>query len=410
MMNKRPKALPEYKAAVLYGFSPTLLRWLTKNPIIDSTLLPFKEKNGIYYYEVADLDSLNTKMNGKWPVPPKGTRPIIPTGIRREILAEARNTCPVCHTNIGEIAHIYAVANTYCNHPRNLVYLCPNHHTLYDYGYKLSNITVDEVLILKEGLQIFQKTIWKIKGAIINTYLGALNATNSLLQIHDVIQKTIPDADFNDLLSKIAKSSSKTSGKPLSNNILSNFKQLKVEVKRIRNEQPDELCRLCLGKGQTSIYDTCPVCFGEGAIEGAADIDISKYEPTQCPLCNGKGRFNGDDCPECRGEGEISGEQLENYDGSIYEMVKCPLCNGKKSFRGDDCPECRGEGEISGGQLENYDGSIYEMVKCPLCKGKKSFRGDDCPECRGEGEISGGQLENYDGSMSYFQKLCMIYG
>ena len=40
----------------------------------------------------------------------------------------------------GEVAHIDAVADTLNNSPDNLIYLCPNHHTKYDLGYKPSSM------------------------------------------------------------------------------------------------------------------------------------------------------------------------------------------------------------------------------------------------------------------------------
>ncbi len=41
------KEINEFIAAVEFGFSPELLRWLTANPVIVKKL-PFREENGIY--------------------------------------------------------------------------------------------------------------------------------------------------------------------------------------------------------------------------------------------------------------------------------------------------------------------------------------------------------------------------
>ena len=125
----------EYEAAVEYGFSPELLRWLTQNAVVNNEKLPFDEVDGVFYFTREALRELDKKMSGKWPMPPKGTRPIIPAGIQREIKEEARFSYPVCHWAQGELAHIRAVSKTCCNHPANLIYLCPNHHSEYDFGH-----------------------------------------------------------------------------------------------------------------------------------------------------------------------------------------------------------------------------------------------------------------------------------
>lgn len=50
----------------------------------------------------------------------------------------------------GEVAHIEAVSDSYNNSPDNLIYLCPNHHTKYDLGYRPSkNVTPEMVRAAK---------------------------------------------------------------------------------------------------------------------------------------------------------------------------------------------------------------------------------------------------------------------
>jgi len=44
------------------------------------------------------------------------------------------------------VADVEAVAETLNNGPDSLIFLCPNHHTIYDFGYKpSSNITLEVV-------------------------------------------------------------------------------------------------------------------------------------------------------------------------------------------------------------------------------------------------------------------------
>ena len=48
------------------------------------------------------------------------------------------------------MAHIEAVAETLNNSSDNLIFLCPNHHTKYDLGFKpSSNITLEVVRAAK---------------------------------------------------------------------------------------------------------------------------------------------------------------------------------------------------------------------------------------------------------------------
>ncbi len=220
----------EYEAALRFDLSPTLLRWLTSNSIIDKTKLKYEEHNNIYYYNIDDLIALNKKMEGKWPKNTSGKRPNIPEGIKREVKAEACHSCPVCNKSYGEVAHIDPVSATHCNHPKNLIYLCPNHHTEYDNALIHSNIEREEVLTLKKGLLIFQRTIWKIQGKTINSYLGVLNTAKSLLNIHTSIERAIPDGLFKETLAKIANSTHSNSKIDINNKDKRNIDIINQEI------------------------------------------------------------------------------------------------------------------------------------------------------------------------------------
>lgn len=309
----------EFKAAVEFGFSPDLLRWFTQNPVIDNEVLPYIEEFGVYFFLRHDLESLHGKMLSKWPLPPKGSRPTIPAGIQREIKEEAQFSCPVCHRPQGELAHIHAVAKSYCNHPFNLLFLCPNHHTEYDYGHIYSNVTLDDVKAFKESLQRFNKIQWALKGNLINTYLGALNAAKSLLEVHDKISHSIEDAKYCEVLKTVATSieeRKKIKGKPAIT-----IKEIDLEIIEFKAAHSRDLCPLCNGNGSTVIYHPCPICLGDGvAPENDPRLShLEDYEPVSCTLCGGTGSIHGDPCPACGGDGQVSRGWADRHDWSQYE-------------------------------------------------------------------------------------------
>lgn len=394
------KLINEYEAALRFDLSPTLLRWMTLNGVVDKTKLNYTKKDEIYYYDQDELTSLNKKMEGMWPKTKQGQRPHIPEGIKREIKQEARFACPACNKSHGEIAHIDCVSATHCNHPKNLIFLCPDHHTEYDNSLIPSNIERDEILILKESLKIFQRQLWKIKGCFVGTYLSALNSAKSLLGIHEDIRNNIPEKEFQDTLQKIVNLTQQHATSKVSRSDLNDSKFIEAEIESYLENNQENICPLCEGHGETSFYDLCPVCLGSGEIDSETKnrVDLSIYRMVDCYLCDGSGSNDGDDCPGCRGEGQVSQGFYDNHDWSMYDLIDCELCGGSGKHDYDDCPPCSGEGKVSQGFSDNHDWSGYDMVNCDLCSGSGKHDYDDCLPCNGEGKVSRVFFENHDWS------------
>lgn len=392
-----------------FELSPTLLRWLTSNSVLDGSKISYEERSEVYYYDQDELMALNKKMEGKWPKTAKGQRPHIPEGIKREIRHEARSACPVCNKSHGEIAHIDCVAATHCNHPKNLIFLCPDHHTEYDNARIPANIDREEVIILKNGLKIVQRQLWRIAGELIGSYLSGLNAAKSLLDVHEVVRKIIPDAEFQSILDKIATSTEVYSDERIDHASFLSPEFLNAEIDSYIEKNQEHLCPLCEGHGATSFYDPCPVCLGDGEIDPELKerIDLSDYSLIDCGLCSGSGIHEGQDCPACRGDGQVSQGFYDNHDWSMYDLVKCRLCDGSGNHNGDECPPCGGEGLVSQSCYDNHDWSRYELVKCRLCEGTATHDGDDCPACNGEGEVSQGFYDHHDWAM-YDSVTCRL--
>ncbi|MDQ6472755.1 zinc finger domain-containing protein [Flavobacterium sp. LHD-80] len=426
--------LSEFVAAQEIKMSPTLLRWFTSySPKQDGRKLNFKEELGVYYYEKKELLDFNAYLHAPWDIPANGSRPTIPEGIKLEIKTESHYRCPLCNTNIGELAHIKPVARTFDNHPHNLIFLCPNHHTVYDFGFKYNNISEEEIVDQKKVLQRFQSLTWGLQSNIVDSYLTLINKIGRLQEIENELFGSDLQLDFEKVLDKILnkidylKTENKQGQKieKLVNSVIPeakasttqkaySFLSVRDEIKIEYTHTADVIeCPLCHSNGYTKEFDTCPVCIGEGYIDNKLDFDISIYEFENCRLCKGKG-FTSDfeNCPPCNGSGKLTREQNEDINFSVYEMEDCHLCKGK-GFTSDfeNCPPCNGNGKLTRRQNEDINFSVYEMENCQLCKGK-GFTNDfeNCPPCKGSGKLRGEQIADIDFSQYEIEDCTVCNG
>ena len=426
--------ISEFDAAQEVQMSPILLRWFTSYSAKgDGRKLKFTIKDGVYFYEKIDLFDFNTYLNLPWKKPSDGSRPPIPTGIATEVKTESHYRCPLCNTNVGELAHIKPVSKSFSNHPHNLIFLCPTHHTVYDFGFKYKNVTKKDILIHKRALQSFQSLLWGLQNKIVYSYLSLVNIIGRAKDLEKILSKATTEAEFEKLFESILKKMDSkkkdnpkadgiakiidtvdTSVKSTSKQVAYSYLSLKEKLKE-ENELDKNLvaCKLCATRGFTEDFDICPACHGEGYVNKDNDINYSQYEFQECPLCKGKGETeNFETCPPCNGDGRLTKEQIDNIDFSLYDILDCPLCKGKgqtKDF--DDCPPCGGTGQLSREQIDNIDFSIYEMIECPLCHGQgqtKDF--DDCPPCGGTGQLTREQIDNIDFSIYEMIDCPLCYG
>src|ERR1700722_16620517 len=140
--------LSKIEAAMKLGISVELLEYFTKKgPKQNETRrLKVRKVDGQGFFDDKELLSYQNYLNEPWPFT-KGSRPPIPEAIKDDIKSEAHHGCAICgHSDNGEVAHIEAVADSLNNSPDNLIFLCPNHHTKYDLGFKpKSNVTRDVI-------------------------------------------------------------------------------------------------------------------------------------------------------------------------------------------------------------------------------------------------------------------------
>jgi 5-methylcytosine-specific restriction endonuclease McrA len=143
----------EVEAALEMGISVELLRKFTKvcPKTGQSRLLAVTDVGGVPHFQSDEVSAYAAWLRQPWPKGANQQRPHIPEYIKADVRQECHHACAICGLmESGEVAHIAPVADTFDNSPDNLILLCPNHHTKYDYGYKpSSNVTRAEILAAK---------------------------------------------------------------------------------------------------------------------------------------------------------------------------------------------------------------------------------------------------------------------
>jgi DnaJ central domain len=424
MSTKSPAQLSEIESAIHMKMTPALLSYFTRRAVKlgHDRKLAFVEKNGLRWYDRAELDSYNSYLHEPWPKKPGAQRPNLPGKIREEIMLEAAAACPVCgHEASGEAAHIEPVAKTMSHHPGGLIWLCPNHHTVVDKVAIAHNVKMETIKVLKEVLVDRRLRVLNLEHAASSGFLQLIRQFETLSAMIDnkaFVEakeglKALASLDFaalgeaaDKLVAEQSKPKKGTKAAPL----LALASSVAQSVKRVNRTKPGALaefavntatararyleetdqvdCPVCLGKGTRDGRD-CPACGGEGALDEstAKHIDLADYEDVACPLCNGVGRREGDDCPECGGDGQFERRYLESVDLRAYDEVNCPVCKGKDARHGQACAACDGDRKMERRFADQIDLRDHQHVDCPLCAERGQDR--DCPVCDGEFKIEG---------------------
>lgn len=451
------KKLTEIQAAIRVKMSPALLRWFTSHaPKYKSTRkLPYTEVDDEYFYDSDELDKFDSFLKEPWPCPPKRTRPTVPKEIEREIKREAHYKCAFCEYKAhGEGAHIDAVAKSRCNHPHNLIWSCPNHHTEYDHGLLVaSQLTNEEVKIVKKMLLDTQLRHWRIELREVSTILtliteieavlgylrdpkfakikegllaqarGIVASVNVAANKKDVAgQKAVKTPPhYNAYLKKIVELTKTESVKDSVEDVLEDISEVTDEYLK---EEALSKCPLCHGTGEHNEC-RCPICEGEGTVrtEHLDAIDLRPYEQEECPLCEGSGEHNRCRCPVCSGVGTVDVRARDHMDLKPYEQEDCPLCEGSGEHNRHTCRVCCGVGTVDLRARDIIDLKDYEQETCPLCEGTGKHRRNECPVCSGLGHVDAAAINIIDlnvyasrkcplctGSANHRGKTCPICG
>ena len=435
--------LTEVEAAIKTGYSIELLRYFAKKCPKASGDEKLKSKviDGQYYYDDSDLRTYQTYLNNPWPKPAKGTRPSIPDAIKEDIKKESHYGCAICgHMDNGEIAHIDPVAENMNNSPDNLIFLCPNHHTKYDYGFKPnSNITIDVIkaakLIKRQSRQrmlmheanttkLLQSIIKSLKAfeekvkdaespdlaAIYTTEMHKLAA--SIPEAITIAENNAKnDQEFSEsdkiILNNAPKIALAISGKVLKKD--SSMRTAVSEIIDLSEEiliDIDEVdCPHCHGQGMTGLIgDLCAFCHGSMVVSSAKynEYDPDDIDEKQCPHCNGRGTTGlaGDLCSYCDGSMVVSSAKYDKYDPDDLDEKQCPHCNGRGTtgLVGDFCSYCDGSMVVSSAKYDKYDPDDIDEKQCPHCNGQGTtgLVGDFCSYCDGSMVVSSAKYDKYD--------------
>ncbi|MFE0296245.1 HNH endonuclease [Priestia megaterium] len=437
--------LNKIEAAILLGVSVELIDYFTNNcpKSGENKTLPVERTNHGDFFLRDEIIKYSVYLSKPWPKTKSGTRPAIPFAIKEDIKRESNYACAICgHMDNGEVAHIEAVAKTLNNSPENLILLCPNHHSKYDYGYKVANnVTFEEIKAAKIIKQNSRKRMLQYEANATNSLIQLINTINTIdNSMKSETSENIKDIYLNEakqLLIKIPEitysaleSAKKDSNDTETENIINKSIPIltksvaekiqnshdKEEIRHIMSEvikqsheiilDLDEIyCPRCGGKGTTGLVgDLCAYCKGSCyiSVEKAEEYDETKIDEVDCPRCYGIGMTGlvGDLCAYCKGSCYISMKKAEEYDETEISEVDCPRCYGKGTtgLMNDLCTYCKGSCYVSAEKAEEYDETKIDEVDCPRCYGKgvTGLVGDLCAYCKGSRYVSAKEADEYD--------------
>lgn len=419
--------LSEIEAALRLSMSPELLEYFTTTPAkaLDPLKLNFHEVDGQRRYDADDLDAYDAHLTAPWPKSPKAKRPHMPEKLKLEIKLEAHCGCAICgHSANGEAAHIEPVATTLSHHPKNLIWLCPNHHSEFDIGFKPRDVDLPTVRAVKKQLVNRRRRLWQMelaastpllqiiaqveemKAFLAKAEYGLAHGTASAFLTQDItnLQATaakVVSADASQLalaaepLAKLAQKIIAIAPTAASTD------EVVETARKARDAYLEEIghitCPVCEGDGSYD-GDTCPACGGDGSVDEreTRHVDWSTFNIVACPLCEGEGRHSGETCPACDGERRMQRRFAEQIEVGEYDIVPCPLCEGSRHYQGSPCPECHGEGEMPRHAADQVNLTDYDQTECPACDGTRVRDGKRCDVCDGQGMIEKGYARQLD--------------
>lgn len=329
--------ISKIEAAIQLGWSVELIDYFTKNcpKSGENIILPVERTNQGDLFLIEDLMQYKDYLSKPWPKTKNGKRPQIPNAIRKDIKTEANYACAICgHMENGEIAHIEAVSSTLNNSPENLILLCPNHHSQYDYGYKSSsNITIEEVraakilkrnsrkrMLLPEANAITSlKQLINTINNIENTLKSETNENLKIKYLNETKQLLIkiPEITKN-ALESAKRDSTDTKTKEIVLNSIPNL------VKMITRKLPESV-------DKKEIRDIISDILKQSH-------DIIDIEETYCPNCRGMGTtgVTKDLCTYCKGSCFVSTQLAANNNSPKIKEVETESLTCVPTIRIDD--------------------------------------------------------------------------
>ncbi|HEX4334527.1 MAG TPA: HNH endonuclease [Polyangiaceae bacterium] len=435
--------LTKVEAAIALGVSMELLDWFVLHPAKpkESRQLRSSKVEGVEMFDEAELHGFRIYLHSPWPKPKKG-RPHLPAPIKDDIKVESHLSCAVCGLmNRNEVAHIVAVADSLNNGPDNLIFLCPNHHEQFDYGYKPKNsVSVEAIKAAKTIKRCARARVLRIeanatkavlalirtigefetklktldpKSDVASVYLTEARELMALVPEYSARAQEVgrDDQSFEDDVAKTVAQRApelsklavpKTAKEPAARAAM---QQLREAVADMLPEFDDIDCPHCGGSGTRGLCgDFCSYCRGSQQVsrEKADSYDEADFDEGECPRCGGSGTvgLRGDFCPYCRGAQLITKTRAESFDEAALDEVDCPHCEGAGThgLQSDFCRYCGGSQTISRAKAEAYDVDDIDEVDCPHCEGSGTYglQSEFCRYCRGSQKISGAKADAYE--------------
>ena len=434
--------LTEIEAAVRLGVSVELLTAFSRRPITPGSVqvLATIDVNGERMFEEKAVESFGRFLREPWPLPKKGKRPHIPDAIKRDIQAESHFGCAICGWQNGtEIAHIQPVHTSLDNSPENLLNLCPNHHTSYDYGYFASGTGQDIILAAKLSVRSTRARIMKCElntVQALKTVLGLAQSAQTRLAActeHELAKQI--ESELDRLITSLpqimqqadeAARQDKSFGRAveklreLSPNLVDFVKDhersaekralvedLFGEIEAIELDLGEVVCPHCSGIGTIGLVgDYCLFCGGSCYVPDskAALYNPDTLDEVSCPRCDGRGLIGlcGDYCSYCHGSCMVSKYKASSFIAEELDEVECPHCggSGQIGYGGGQqiCEVCHGLCVVTSERADSFDENDLSRIQCPRCEGtgKRGFSGDYCLLCNGGCFVKPEQASDYE--------------
>lgn len=323
-----------------------------------------------------------------WPLPASGNRPRVPEAIARDVREECHHCCAICgDMNHPELAHIDPVARTLNNSPDNLILLCPNHHTAYDYGYRPSSDLAREGILAakrvkRESRRRMLRYEANVAGAL-RTLLGLVRKLEAALNADvDKDVRQAYDTELQALIDKVPELSRSAQDAATRDAGFALEEAALVEL-------APTLIAATQGTARTPREARTAASLVVEASRAVIHLD-----EVTCPHCNGHGTTGlmGQLCAYCGGDQVVSEAQADEYDPDAIDEVICPHCNGNGTtgLMGKICVYCNGDRVVSSATADEYDPDTIDEVTCPRCTGNGTIglSGSVCGLCDGDTVVS----------------------
>ena len=388
------------EAAIASGFSIELLDSLTKRcpKSGQARVLNAKAMDGAVYIDDRELQAYLMYLREPWPLPAGGTRPRVPDAIARDVREECHQCCAICtDMNHGEIAHIDPVAETLNNSPDNLILLCPNHHTEYDYGYRpSSNVGRNGILAAKELKRMSRRRMLRFEANVagtLRTVLGLVKTLESRLK--EDVEDDVRDAYVTELQALIEKLPDLSRSAQDAAERDADFAVAEAGLVELAPKLIAATQGAALTPGETQ---------AAAATVLSASRSVIHLDEVTCPHCEGRGTTGlmGQLCAFCRGDQVVTEAAAANYDPDAIDEVPCPHCEGRgiTGLMSSVCAYCGGDCVVSSATAAEYDPDAIDEVPCPRCEGAGTIglSSTICRLCGGDTVVSAATASEFRSS------------